>query len=140
MAERTRSRLSRTVASGRPTIVKWGRPNETSTSTWTGYASTPKTAALRSVASMVPVRSARRRAGARRRESGVNERRPAEGRSRTRQFAQRRRRREYADSAYRAAPEKRATFVFGRYEIHVLAVARQIAVHRARIAQRSTSR
>jgi hypothetical protein len=51
MAERTRSRLSRTVASGSPTIVKWGSPNETSTSIWTGYASTPKTAALRRLAS-----------------------------------------------------------------------------------------
>jgi site-specific DNA recombinase len=36
IAERTRSRLSRTVASGRPTIEKWGSPNETSTSMWTG--------------------------------------------------------------------------------------------------------
>ena len=32
IAERTRSRLSRTVASGSPTIVKWGSPNATSTS------------------------------------------------------------------------------------------------------------
>ena len=36
MAERTRSRLSRTVASGKPTIVKWGSPNDTSTSMCTG--------------------------------------------------------------------------------------------------------
>ena len=36
IAERTRSRLSRTVASGRPTIVKWGSPNDTSTSICTG--------------------------------------------------------------------------------------------------------
>ena len=36
IAERTRSRLSRTVASGSPTIVKCGRPNETSTSICTG--------------------------------------------------------------------------------------------------------
>ena len=33
IAARTRSRLSRTLASGRPTIAKTGRPNETSTST-----------------------------------------------------------------------------------------------------------
>ena len=36
IALRTRSRLSRTLASGRPTIVKCGSPNDTSTSTWTG--------------------------------------------------------------------------------------------------------
>ena len=35
IAARTRSRLSRTVASGRPTMVKWGSPNDTSTSMWT---------------------------------------------------------------------------------------------------------
>ena len=52
MALRTRSRLSRTDASGRPTIVKPGRPNETSTSTWTAQASIPKTAAVRMQASM----------------------------------------------------------------------------------------
>ena len=51
IALRTRSRLSRTLASGRPTIVKSGRPNETSTSTWTGQASTPKRAAVRRQAS-----------------------------------------------------------------------------------------
>src|ERR1039458_5332599 len=48
MALLTRSRLSRTLASGRPTIVKPGKPNDTSTSTWTGQASTPKRAAVRS--------------------------------------------------------------------------------------------
>ena len=51
MAVRTRSRLSRTLASGRPTIVKTGRPNDTSTSTMTASASTPTTAALRRLAS-----------------------------------------------------------------------------------------
>ena len=51
IALRTRSRLSRTLASGRPTIVKVGSPNDTSTSTWTGQASTPKTAAVRTQAS-----------------------------------------------------------------------------------------
>ena len=35
MALRTRSRLSRTLASGRPTIVNMGMPNDTSTSTCT---------------------------------------------------------------------------------------------------------
>ena len=53
---RTRSRLSRTLASGRPTIVKQGKPNDTSTSTWTGQASMPKTAAVRRLASMASVR------------------------------------------------------------------------------------
>ena len=33
IARRTRSRLSRTLASGRPTIVNDGKPYETSTST-----------------------------------------------------------------------------------------------------------
>src|SRR5918993_4770178 len=51
MALRTRSRLSRTLASGRPTIVKDGRPNDTSTSTWMGQASIPNTAAVRTQAS-----------------------------------------------------------------------------------------
>ena len=51
IALRTRSRLSRTLGSGRPTIVNEGRPNVTSTSTWTGKASMPKTAALRRQAS-----------------------------------------------------------------------------------------
>ena len=52
MALRMRSRLSRTLASGSPTIVKPGRPNETSTSMVTGDASMPKTAAERTHASM----------------------------------------------------------------------------------------
>ena len=52
IALRTRSRLSRTLASGKPTIVNLGIPNDTSTSTWTGQASTPKTAAVRKPASM----------------------------------------------------------------------------------------
>ena len=52
IALRTRSRLSRTLASGRPTIVKPGNPNDTSTSTWTGQASMPKTAAVRRLASI----------------------------------------------------------------------------------------
>src|SRR5437870_1096841 len=57
----TRSRLSRTLASGRPTIVNAGKPNATSTSTWTGQASTPKTAAVRSLASTPwPVQDAAR--------------------------------------------------------------------------------
>ena len=43
--------LSRMLASGSPTIVKLGNPKETSTSTWTGHASTPKTAAVRRQAS-----------------------------------------------------------------------------------------
>src|SRR6476661_853595 len=47
----TRSRLSRTLASGRPTIVKEGNPNDTSTSTCTAHASTPNTAAVRKQAS-----------------------------------------------------------------------------------------
>ena len=41
IALRTRSRLSRTLESGRPTIVNVGRPNDTSTSTSTSEASTP---------------------------------------------------------------------------------------------------
>src|SRR6266850_5057908 len=52
IANRTRSRLSRTLASGKPTIVNEGNPYDTSTSTWTGQASTPKTAAVRRHASM----------------------------------------------------------------------------------------
>ena len=52
MALRMRSRLSRTIASGRPTTVKQGRPYETSTSMLTGVASMPKTAAERTRASM----------------------------------------------------------------------------------------
>src|SRR5688572_13709569 len=66
IAERTRSRLSRTVASGNPTMVKWGSPNETSTSMWTGYASTPNTAALRRVASTIAQCCKRRPCRARR--------------------------------------------------------------------------
>ena len=46
IAVRTRSLLSRTVVSGKPTIAMPGNPPpETSTSTDTGCASTPKTAA-----------------------------------------------------------------------------------------------
>src|SRR5436190_1890945 len=41
----TRSRDSRTPASGSPTMLKAGRPNRKSTSTQTGYPSTPWTAA-----------------------------------------------------------------------------------------------
>ena len=53
MALRTRSRLSRTLASGNPTIVNAGRPNETSTSTLTAQASMPNTAAVRRLASTI---------------------------------------------------------------------------------------
>ena len=49
---RTRSRLLRTLESGRPTVVNAGRPRETSTSTSTSDASTPKIDADRSRASM----------------------------------------------------------------------------------------
>ena len=52
IALRIRSRLSRTDASGRPTMLKDGMPCETSTSTWTPQASMPKTAAERMHASM----------------------------------------------------------------------------------------
>ena len=55
IAARTRSRLSRTVESGRPTVVKDGRPGATSTSTKTSAASMPKTVAERTRASMAPV-------------------------------------------------------------------------------------
>ena len=51
IALRTRSRLSRTLASGRPTMLNAGRPNDTSTSTCTGQASIPNTAAVRTHAS-----------------------------------------------------------------------------------------
>jgi hypothetical protein len=51
MALRTRSRLSRTLVSGKPTIVKIGMPKDTSTSTWTAHASMPYRAAVRSDAS-----------------------------------------------------------------------------------------
>ena len=54
IALRIRSRLSRTLGSGSPTIVNPGRPNETSTSIVTGDASMPKTAADRRHASMPP--------------------------------------------------------------------------------------
>ena len=45
IAVRTRSRLSRTAESGRPTVVKAGRPAVMSTSTRTSAASTPTSAA-----------------------------------------------------------------------------------------------
>ena len=51
IAARTRSRDSRTAASGRPTIVKEGSPRRMSTSTSTGTASTPSRAKVRAVAS-----------------------------------------------------------------------------------------
>ena len=56
IALRTRSRLSRTVASGRPTIVKPGRPKRDVDFDVHRDASMPKTAAVRTQASM---RSAR---------------------------------------------------------------------------------
>lgn len=52
IAVRTRSRLSRTVRSGSPTMVNPGSPSETSTSTETATASTPTMAAAVSRASM----------------------------------------------------------------------------------------
>src|SRR5215470_16868385 len=45
--------------SGRPTIENRGIPNDTSTSTSTGQASTPNTAAVRKRASMAPGVAAR---------------------------------------------------------------------------------
>ena len=51
MAVRTRSRLSRTAESGRPTVVNAGKPGATSTSTRTSAASTPTSAAERTRAS-----------------------------------------------------------------------------------------
>ena len=60
IADRTRSRLSRTLASGRPTSTSEGSPKVTSTSTSTGMASRPKRAADRRDASM-PVRARARR-------------------------------------------------------------------------------
>src|SRR5438132_14264527 len=45
IAVRTRWRLSRTAESGRPTVMKAGRPAVTSTSTRTSAASTPTSAA-----------------------------------------------------------------------------------------------
>ena len=52
MAVRTRSRLSLTLVSGRPTRLKLGNPYDTSTSTTTGQDSSPKTVAVRNVASI----------------------------------------------------------------------------------------
>ena len=51
IAVRTRSPLSRTLASGRPTSVRPGKPFETSTSAKTSTASRPKSAAVRMRAS-----------------------------------------------------------------------------------------
>ena len=52
IAARTRSRLSRTVESGRPTVVNEGNPDVTSTSTKTVAASIPCSDAERTLASM----------------------------------------------------------------------------------------
>jgi hypothetical protein len=52
-ALRTRSRASWTALPARPTIVRPGRPNATSTSTRTGTASTPRSDALTVSASTV---------------------------------------------------------------------------------------
>ncbi len=51
-ADRTRSRLSRTVVSGRPTTENCGRPPPISTSTSIRWASRPTSAALSTFASM----------------------------------------------------------------------------------------
>ena len=51
IALRTRSLLSRTMASGRPTIANFGNPPVMWTSTCTGGASIPTLARLRMVAS-----------------------------------------------------------------------------------------
>ncbi len=51
-AARTRSRASSTALPARPTMVRPGRPNATSTSTRTGTPSTPTIDALSAVASM----------------------------------------------------------------------------------------
>ena len=51
IALRTRSRLSRTLESGSPTMLKVGRPNDTSTSTSTSDASIPNSEAERNRAS-----------------------------------------------------------------------------------------
>src|SRR5690606_354094 len=59
MAERTRSRDSFTAASGRPTMLKAGRPPERCTSTSTGGAATPSRARLKILARLMrtlPVR------------------------------------------------------------------------------------
>src|SRR4051812_1613608 len=60
IALRTRSRLSRTEGSGRPTIVKPGSPNDTSTSTSTVHASIPNTAAVLTQASIATGRASER--------------------------------------------------------------------------------
>lgn len=52
-AARTRSRLSRTVASGNPTMENCGNPDERSTSTSTRWASMPTIAALNTLASTI---------------------------------------------------------------------------------------
>ena len=62
IAARTRSRLSRTVESGRPTVVNDGKPAVTSTSTKTVAASTPESVAERTRASTGPVWECRCRA------------------------------------------------------------------------------
>jgi hypothetical protein len=54
MAARTRSLDSWTAVSGRPTMVKEGRPREMSTSTWMMAPSSPMTAQLKTLASMLP--------------------------------------------------------------------------------------
>ncbi len=51
IAARTRSRASRTAASGNPTMVKFGSPRWTSTSTRTGRAAMPSRVKVRAVAS-----------------------------------------------------------------------------------------
>src|SRR4029079_9899767 len=59
-AERTRSRLARTVASGRPTTENCGRPPAMSTSTSIRCASSPTSATLLTLASMnIPFCSSR---------------------------------------------------------------------------------
>jgi hypothetical protein len=55
-AERTRSRASRTLVSGNPTMLKQGSPAETSTSTSRTRASIPRTAAEWTRASIWPPR------------------------------------------------------------------------------------
>jgi len=56
-AARTRSRASRTAASGSPTIVKFGRPRWTSTSTRTGRAEMPSRVKVRVLLNIPPLRS-----------------------------------------------------------------------------------
>jgi hypothetical protein len=53
-AARTRSRASRTAASGRPTIWKAGNPRWTSASTLTGRAAIPSSVNVREMASTTP--------------------------------------------------------------------------------------